>query len=57
MISITTLLLVLTAAILSTSTAFVSQPSTLRVSSMKMSVKQEIEVVSQPDKEFLDKKG
>jgi hypothetical protein len=55
MISITTLLLVLTAAILSTSTAFVSQPSTLRVSSMKMSVKQEIEVVSQPDKEFLDK--
>lgn len=40
-----------------TASAFVARQSTIRASSLKMSDKQEIEVVSQPDKEFLEKKG
>ena len=57
MMSRTTPLLIAVSAV-STCTAFVTQPISVRLSSsLNMSDKQEIEVVSQPDKDFLDKKG
>jgi len=57
MMSRTTPLLIAVSAV-STCTAFVTQPISVRLSSsLNMSDKQEIEVVSQPNKDFLDKKG
>jgi len=56
MVSATSLIVL--AATTSTASSFLSQPVSHRVSSnLKMSDKQEIEVVSQPDDEFLAKKG
>mmetsp|Transcript_52674 Transcript_52674/g.111894 ORF Transcript_52674/g.111894 Transcript_52674/m.111894 type:complete len:136 (+) Transcript_52674:24-431(+) len=58
----TSLLLLIAASLAATAQAFVAQPisasSTLSSSSrLAMSDKPEIEVISSPDKEFLEKKG